>query len=177
MSERGKFEMWAKDFYPLDMDADPETGATDYLEGDTLAAWCGWQAAKAESAAELAALRADYENSCKLVADMWEAATGSKDGPKAGIVEDIAALRAELEDARKDADNYWNDDDRERNYSSISEFLNEEMCNGTPIEVGSTFTLLRAVSLPKVTIRVTSVDEEASEADYEIVDAAMKDAP
>lgn len=141
MSERGKFEMWAKDFYPLDMDADPETGATDYLEGDTLAAWCGWQAAKAESAAE------------------------------------IAALRAELEDARKDADNYWNDDDRERNYSSISEFLNEEMCNGTPIEVGSTFTLLRAVSLPKVTIRVTSVDEEASEADYEIVDAAMKDAP
>ena len=141
MSERGKFEMWAKDFYQLDMDADPETGATDYLEGDTLAAWCGWQAAKAESAAEL------------------------------------AALRAELEDARKDADNYWNDDDRERNYSSISEFLNEEMCNGTPIEVGSTFTLLRAVSLPKVTIRVTSVDEEASEADYEIVDAAMKDAP
>lgn len=85
MSERGKFEMWAKDFYQLDMDADPETGATDYLEGDTLAAWCGWQAAKAESAAELAALRADYENSCKLVADMWEAATGSKDGPKAGI--------------------------------------------------------------------------------------------
>lgn len=65
MSERGKFEMWAKDFYPLDMDADPETGATDYLEGDTLAAWCGWQAAKAESAAELAALRAELEDARK----------------------------------------------------------------------------------------------------------------
>lgn len=89
----------------------------------------------------------------------------------------MKALLQQAREARKDADNYWNDDDRERNYSSISEFLNEEMCNGTPIEVGSTFTLLRAVSLPKVTIRVTSVDEEASEADYEIVDAAMKDAP
>lgn len=65
MSERGKFEMWAKDFYPLDMDADPETGATDYLEGDTLAAWCGWQAAKAESAAEIAALRAELEDARK----------------------------------------------------------------------------------------------------------------
>lgn len=83
------------------------------------------------------------------------------------------------EEARKDADNYWNDDDRERNYSSISEFLNDKICNGTPIEVGSTFTLLRAVSLPKITIRVTSVDEEECEADYEIVgaaiDAAMKE--
>ena len=69
-------------------------------------------------------------------------------------------------------DQFWNDDDRERNYSSISEFLNEEICNGTPVEVGSTFTLLRAVSLPKITIRVTSVDEEQCEADWEIVEAA-----
>lgn len=45
--------------------------------------------------AELVALRADYENACKLVADMHAAAMGGNFGPAIGVVEDIAALRAE----------------------------------------------------------------------------------
>jgi len=150
--------------------------------------WLAWQAAKTDSAAEIADLRRQLDD-CAIYLKPGETPRERMDrdaGDTTALMKLFEAekrttetLRRELEGARKDADNYWNDDDRERNYSSISEFLNDKICNGTPIEVGSTFTLLRAVSLPKITIRVTSVDEEECEADYEIVgaaiDAAMKE--
>ena len=57
----------------------------------------------AESAAEALlqdvckTLRADYANSCKLVADMHDAASGRPgDGPRRGVIEDVADLRAAL---------------------------------------------------------------------------------
>jgi hypothetical protein len=39
----------------------------------------------------------DYESACKAVAQMHFAATGSTDGPRLGVVEDVAALRNERE--------------------------------------------------------------------------------
>lgn len=67
---------------------------------------------------------------------------------------------------------FWNRDDPERSHDSIDEFLNEEICNGMGVEVGAKFTMLQAVSLPKVHIRVTSINEEECEAEYEFIDAA-----
>ena len=48
-----------------------------------------------EKDAEIAALRAEYERACKLVADMHAAAMGAKVGPRLGVVEDVAAVRSE----------------------------------------------------------------------------------
>jgi hypothetical protein len=70
------------------------------------------------------------------------------------------------------ADMFWNHDDAEQLYSSIEEFLNDEICNGAPLEVGHTRTIQRAVRLPNIEIRVTSIDEESCEAEYEVVQAA-----
>jgi hypothetical protein len=69
-------------------------------------------------------------------------------------------------------DMFWNDDDAERNHNSIDQFLNDEICNGMPVEVGTEFTFRCALSLPKIKIRVTSVDEESCEAEYEVIEAA-----
>jgi hypothetical protein len=51
---------------------------------------------------EVDSLRRDYEGACKLVARMHSAATGSIEGPRLGVVEDVAAVRTELELLRKD---------------------------------------------------------------------------
>ena len=53
-----------------------------------------------ECAAEIARLRNNYEHACKVVAQMHHAATGSHDGPRLGVVEDVAAVAAELERER-----------------------------------------------------------------------------
>ena len=51
----------------------------------------GWRA-------ECEALRADHGNACKLVADMHAAATGRPgEGPRLGVVEDVAAVHAECD--------------------------------------------------------------------------------
>src|SRR5574343_1197292 len=47
--------------------------------------------------AEVERLKGDYHHACKLVADMHAAAVGEVTGPKAGVVEDVAAVRDELE--------------------------------------------------------------------------------
>jgi hypothetical protein len=52
-----------------------------------------------ELRAENAALRADYESACGLVADMHAAAVGEVRGPTLGVVEDIEALRSRLAEA------------------------------------------------------------------------------
>ena len=68
-------------------------------------------------------------------------------------------------------DMFWNHDDADKLYSSISEFLNDEICNGTELAVGDIRTIQRAVRLPNVDIRITSVDEDECDAEYEIVEA------
>lgn len=71
------------------------------------------------------------------------------------------------------ADMFWNNDDAEKPYGSIDEFLNDEICNGMPVEVGAIYTIQRAVALPKIQIRVTSVDDNECEAEYEVIDDAI----
>ena len=71
------------------------------------------------------------------------------------------------------ADMFWNSDDAERQHGSIEEFLNDEICNGS-IEVGAEFTIWQARKLPSVKIRVTGINDESCEAEYEVIDAAMK---
>lgn len=68
---------------------------------------------------------------------------------------------------------FWNADDSEKMHTSISEFLNDEICNGTPLEVGAIFTIQQAKRLPDIRIKVTSIDDNECEADYEVIDAAM----
>ena len=88
--------------------------------------------------------------------------------------QEIDALRTRLAEVEKDAaDMFWNNDDAEKPYGSIDEFLNDEICNGLPVEVGAIYTIQRAVALPKIQIRVTSVDDNECEAAYEVIDAAM----
>ena len=79
----------------------------------------------------------------------------------------IAALR---EQALK-PDMFWNDADPEKPYSSVDEFLNAEICSGMPLEVGDTRTIQCAIRLANFDIRVTSIDEEESEAEFEIIAA------
>jgi len=67
-------------------------------------------------------------------------------------------------------DMFWNHDDADKLYSSISEFLNDEICNGTELAVGDIRTVQRALRLPNIDIRITSVDEDECDADYEIVE-------
>ena len=68
-------------------------------------------------------------------------------------------------------DMFWNHDDADKLYGSISEFLNDEICNGTELAIGDIRTVQRAVRLPNIDIRITSVDEDECDADYEIVEA------
>jgi len=71
-----------------------------------------------------------------------------------------------------DADMFWNDDDPEKQHNSIDEFLNYEICNGV-LSIGDTLTLQRGYRLPNITIRVVAIDDNACEAEYEVIDAAM----
>lgn len=68
-------------------------------------------------------------------------------------------------------DMFWNADDAEQLHHSIDEFLNDEICNGV-CEVGGEFEIQRAVRLPNIKIRVTAIDDESCEAEYEVIDAA-----
>ena len=54
-----------------------------------------------ECAAEILRLRNEYEHACALVVQMHEAATGRRgEAPWLGVVEDVAAIAAELERER-----------------------------------------------------------------------------
>ena len=55
---------------------------------------------------ELESAKDAYLNACKLVADMHAAAVGAMTGPRLGVVEDVAALKAELATAMKNAEKY-----------------------------------------------------------------------
>lgn len=54
------------------------------------------------AADEIERLREKYESACRLAADMHEAATGARAGPRVGVVEDVAALRADMERLQTD---------------------------------------------------------------------------
>ena len=71
-------------------------------------------------------------------------------------------------------DMFWNQDDSEQCHYGIGEFLNDEVCNGF-LEVGTEFTLLQAKSMPKIRIRVTSINEDECEAEYEIIEGENND--
>jgi hypothetical protein len=65
--------------------------------------------ARAAAVAEAVAMRrdrdtvkAELERACKLIADMHSAAVGEVTGPRLGVVEDVAALRAEVERLRSE---------------------------------------------------------------------------
>jgi hypothetical protein len=89
------------------------------------------------------------------------------------IVEAQAKQIKDLEAQQADADMFWNNDDAERQYSSIEEFINDEICNGS-LEVGCVLTMQRGKSLPNLTIKITSIDENECEGEYQIIDAARK---
>ena len=67
------------------------------------------------------------------------------------------------------ADMFWNRDDPERPNQSISSLLNDEICNGF-LEVGSEFTIQRATSLSDIKIRVTKIDENECDVEYEVIE-------
>lgn len=50
--------------------------------------------ALANADAEAARWKAEYERACQTIADMHAAAVGEVTGPKRGVVEDVADLRA-----------------------------------------------------------------------------------
>jgi len=91
----------------------------------------------------------------------------------------LRAIEAEEKLAQQVAvpvvDMFWNHDNPEKPYSSISEFLNDEMCNGTELTVGDIRTVQRALRLPNIDIRITSINEDECDADYEIVATSQGD--
>lgn len=90
-------------------------------------------------------------------ADLGQAAEKERDSLKAD------ASRANM---------FWDHADSERCYDSIDELLNYEWCNGS-LEVGALFTVQRAVKMANINIRVTSIDDESGDTEFEVIDAAM----
>jgi len=76
----------------------------------------------------------------------------------------LASENKVLRDSLK-PDMFWNHDDAERLYQGIGEFLNDEICNGS-LEVGDIRTVQQAKQLPRITIQITSIDENESEAEW-----------
>ncbi|MDO9148282.1 MAG: hypothetical protein Q7U52_11590 [Hydrogenophaga sp.] len=68
-------------------------------------------------------------------------------------------------------DMFWNSDDADEPHDSIECFLNDQICQHD-LEVGAVFTIWQAKKLPSVTIRVTAIDEEECEAEYEAIEKA-----
>ena len=65
-------------------------------------------------------------------------------------------------------DMFWNDDDPEKPYGGIGEFLNDEICNGS-LEVGDIRIVQQAKKLPKVHIRITSINDTESDTEWEVI--------
>ena len=87
------------------------------------------------------------------------------------LIEHIAKLTTAQPSQAMEPDMFWNHDDAEKLYDSVDEFLNDEICNGTPLEVGDIRTIQCAIRLPNFDIRVTAVDDEECEAEYEVIAA------
>ena len=59
-----------------------------------------WASEIAKLKQELAELKEDYKRACKTIADMHAAAVGEITGPKRGVIEDVANVRAEVDRLR-----------------------------------------------------------------------------
>jgi len=99
----------------------------------------------------------------------WLESNYSRNSTPLRAADELRRLDAENK-ALRDAlpDMFWNHDDAETLYHSIGEFLNDEICNGS-LEVGDVRTIQQAKRLPNVTIQITSIDENESDADWVIV--------
>lgn len=89
-------------------------------------------------------------------------------------LESFAASRALpvlLGEADK-ADMFWDNDDSERQHGSIEEMLNEYICDHG-LEIGAEFTIQQATRLPNIKIRVTAIDDNECEAEYEVIAATQ----
>lgn len=144
-----------------------------------------WEAVAADQALTIALLRADQqaEQTKKyLIGGLTLEYVFKPTG-----LENLSNLQAVLDQMEKaltqhppqpskplTPDMFWNQDDAETPHDSIEEFLNDEICNGY-LEVGAVFTLLQAKRFPSVKIRVTSIDENECEAEYEIIEGATND--
>jgi hypothetical protein len=73
-------------------------------------------------------------------------------------------------------DMFWNSDDADQPHDSIECLLNDQICQHD-IEVGAVFTIWRAKKLPALTIRVTAIDSEECEAEYEVIEQAQTPQP
>lgn len=87
------------------------------------------------------------------------------------IRDEVQKLYAAPKALAPEPDMFWNNADPERQHGSIEEFLNDEICQGQPVEVGAVYTIQQAKRLPNVQIKVTSIDEESCEAEYEVLSA------
>jgi len=113
---------------------------------------------------------------CRYVAGMvatYLKVEDDKTDAIAGIIERrLKFLQASQPSQAREPDMFWNHDDAEKLYGSIDEFLNDEICNGGfPLEVGNVRTVQRAIRLPNIDIRITAVDDEECEAEYEVIEA------
>jgi hypothetical protein len=71
--------------------------------------------------------------------------------------------------AQPEPDMYWDDDDSERSASdSIPELLYERWNNGD-LEVGYEVSMTCAKQMEPLTVRVTKLDEDADDIEYEVV--------
>jgi len=71
--------------------------------------------------------------------------------------------------AQPEPDMYWDDDDSERPASdSIPELLYERWNNGD-LEVGYEVSMTCAKQMEPLTVRVTKIDEDADDIEYEVV--------
>ena len=119
----------------------------------------------------------DAESSMAVLAPLFESKRES--GSLAGYLDGLAQGKKDAQRELLTADMFWNSDDTEDVYNSIECFLNDRICNDG-LDVGAVFTMLRAQKMSDVTIRVTAIDEDQSEAEYEVIVAAhgiTKDTP
>lgn len=80
----------------------------DLFDGDLIIDDIPWLLSHLEAVTkESERYKADYEGACQTVALMHEAAAGEVRGPNRGVVEDIADLRKERDQARAEAERLW----------------------------------------------------------------------
>jgi hypothetical protein len=95
---------------------------------------------------------------------------------RAKLADDIVRLMSGKSALDPTPDMFWKAADSDTNYASIDELLNDEWCNGS-IEVGETRQVMRALSLPNVTIKVTRIDDDSGDIEYAVLPTPNAHAP
>lgn len=78
-------------------------------------------------------------------------------------------VRANASCQDEKADMFWNDDDPEQCGQSIHEIIDREYGDGS-VNIGDVMTIQRAVSLPKVDVRLVAAKDAGDDWDYEIIE-------